>query len=98
MHALHVWAISSNEFALSAHLGVADEPISELTTVVRRVKAMLMERFAIGHPTLEVEYGRRVCRGHLCSRGRGRHDDGPGQPFAAGENDRGGGALARGRG
>ena len=64
MHPLHAWAISSNEFALSAHLEVADERISDLTSVVRRVKTMLAERFAFSHPTLEVE-----CAVGGCARG-----------------------------
>ena len=67
VHALHVWAISSSEFALSAHLEVDDERLSDLTTVVRRVKDMLNDRFGIGHPTLEVECAAGGCAGGLCT-------------------------------
>jgi cobalt-zinc-cadmium efflux system protein len=66
VHALHVWAISSNEFALSAHLEVDDERVSDLTAIVRRVKDMLRERFAIGHPTLEIECAGGGCAGGVC--------------------------------
>lgn len=67
VHALHVWAISSSEFALSAHVEVDDRPLSDITTVVRRVKEMLKDRFGIGHPTLEVECAAGGCAGGLCA-------------------------------
>lgn len=67
VHALHVWAISSSEFALSAHLVVGDERLSDLAAVVRAVKEMLAERFGIGHPTLEVECANGGCAGGLCA-------------------------------
>lgn len=66
VHALHVWAISSSEFALSAHLEVADDRLSDLSAVVRRVKDMLRTRFSIGHPTLEIEVAGE-CAGGLCT-------------------------------
>lgn len=66
VHALHVWAISSTEFALSAHLEVDDARLSDLATLVRRVKQMLQSRFSIGHPTLEIEVAGE-CAGGLCT-------------------------------
>ena len=67
VHALHVWAISSKEFALSAHLELDDGRLSDLTMIVRRVKAMLKERFGIDHPTLEVECAVGGCAGGMCA-------------------------------
>lgn len=67
VHALHVWAISSKEFALSAHLEVDDARLSDLTEVVRHVKGMLNERFKIGHPTLEIECAVGGCAGGVCA-------------------------------
>jgi cobalt-zinc-cadmium efflux system protein len=67
VHALHVWAISSKEFALSAHLEVDDGRLSDMTVIVRRVKEMLMARFGIGHPTLEVECAVGGCAGGVCA-------------------------------
>lgn len=66
VHALHVWAISSKEFALSAHLEVDDERLSDLSSVVRRVKDMLRRDFGIAHPTLEIECAGE-CAGGLCT-------------------------------
>ena len=67
VHALHVWAISSKEFALSAHIEVDDERLSDLTQIVRRVKEMLLSSFEIGHPTLEVECDFGGCAGGVCA-------------------------------
>jgi cobalt-zinc-cadmium efflux system protein len=67
VHALHVWAVSSKEFALSAHLEVDDERLSDVTVIVRRVKDMLKDRFSIGHPTLEVECAAAGCAGGMCA-------------------------------
>lgn len=66
VHEMHVWTISSNEFALSAHMVVDDERLSDLAVIVRRVKDMLRERFDIGHPTLEVESTAGGCAGGVC--------------------------------
>ena len=67
VHALHVWAISSKEFALSAHVDVDDGRLSDLTEGVRRVKAMLLSRFGIGHPSLEIECDFGGCAGGMCA-------------------------------
>ena len=67
VHALHVWAISSKEFALSAHVEVDDARLSDLTVIVRRLKDMLARRFEIGHPTLEIESAAGGCAGGLCA-------------------------------
>jgi cobalt-zinc-cadmium efflux system protein len=67
VHALHVWSISSTEVALSAHLEVDDERLSDVAIIVRRVKDMLRERFEIGHPTLEVECAASGCAGGVCA-------------------------------
>ena len=67
VHALHVWAISSKEFALSAHLEVDDARLSDLAEVVRSVKDMLNARFKITHPTLEVECAAGGCAGGVCA-------------------------------
>ncbi|MDY0340782.1 MAG: cation diffusion facilitator family transporter [Coriobacteriia bacterium] len=73
VHALHVWAISSKEFALSAHIEVDDERLSDLATVVRRVKKMLAHDFGIAHPTLEIEAAGK-CAGGVCTVAIPMHD------------------------
>ena len=55
MHDLHVWALSSDEMALSVHVVVDDCPLGEAEHVVRDLETRLCDRFAIGHTTIQVE-------------------------------------------
>jgi cobalt-zinc-cadmium efflux system protein len=55
MHDLHVWALSSDEMALSVHVVVDDCPLGEAEHVVRDLEKRLCHRFAIGHTTIQVE-------------------------------------------
>ena len=55
MHDLHVWALSSDEMALSCHVVVGDCPLGDAEHVVRDLESRLCERFAIGHTTIQVE-------------------------------------------
>ena len=59
VHDLHVWAMSTNETALTAHLvrpGGLDDAF--LTMVCDE----LSHRFNIEHATLQIEAGNDVCR------------------------------------
>ncbi|MEM4781495.1 MAG: cation diffusion facilitator family transporter [Halalkalicoccus sp.] len=53
VHDVHVWALSSNRYALSAHLVVGDEVDSDL--VIGRSRSALAERFGIDHATIQIE-------------------------------------------
>src|SRR6202521_2378391 len=55
MHDLHVWALSSDEMALSCHVVVGDLPLAEAEHVVRDLEKRLCARFDIGHTTIQVE-------------------------------------------
>jgi cobalt-zinc-cadmium efflux system protein len=55
MHDLHVWALSSDEMALSVHVVVDDCPLGEAEHVVRDLERRLCDRFSIGHTTIQVE-------------------------------------------
>jgi cobalt-zinc-cadmium efflux system protein len=52
MHDLHIWPMSTTETVLTAHLVLEAEPGS---TLLHDTAAMLRERFAIGHTTIQVE-------------------------------------------
>jgi len=54
VHDLHVWEVSSGFPALSAHVLV--EPGCDCHAARRRLAALLAERFAIEHTTLQVEH------------------------------------------
>jgi cobalt-zinc-cadmium efflux system protein len=71
MHDLHVWALSSDEMALSVHVVVGDCPLGEAEHVVRDLEQRLCDRFSIGHTTIQVE----SC--HPCgeiNHGAGKHN------------------------
>jgi cobalt-zinc-cadmium efflux system protein len=55
MHDLHVWALSSEEVALSCHVVVRDRPLADVEHVVRDLEGRLCGKFAIGHTTIQVE-------------------------------------------
>ncbi len=56
VHHLHIWSLAEHEPSLEAHVVVPDTTSAvELETVKHRVKAVLAERFAIRHTTLEME-------------------------------------------
>src|SRR5882672_1359903 len=55
VHDLHVWALSSDEMALSCHVVVGDCPLGDAEHVVRDLESRLCEKFAIGHTTIQVE-------------------------------------------
>ena len=56
VHDLHVWSLSSDVRALSAHVVLAGHPsLEEAQVVGDRVKSAIGRRFAIAHATLELE-------------------------------------------
>ena len=55
MHDLHVWALSSEEMALSCHVVVGDCPLADAEHVVRDLERRLCARFDIGHTTIQIE-------------------------------------------
>jgi cobalt-zinc-cadmium efflux system protein len=55
VHDLHVWALSSEETALSVHVVLEDCPLGEAEHVVRDLEARLCDHFDIGHTTIQVE-------------------------------------------
>ncbi|HXE31767.1 MAG TPA: cation diffusion facilitator family transporter [Terriglobales bacterium] len=57
VHDLHIWSLGSQSHALSAHLQIADIPPSASDQIRQRVCALLAERYAIRHTTLQFEHG-----------------------------------------
>lgn len=56
LHDLHVWSISSEHLALSAHVVVEDQSLADSEHVMRQLESRLCERFNIGHTTIQVEF------------------------------------------
>ncbi|HEY1428893.1 MAG TPA: cation diffusion facilitator family transporter, partial [Candidatus Tumulicola sp.] len=55
VHDLHVWAIGSASYALSAHVLLDDRTISEAASVLREIDQCLKADFQIGHVTVQFE-------------------------------------------
>jgi cobalt-zinc-cadmium efflux system protein len=55
MHDLHVWAISSDQTALSVHVVVGECPLGDAEHVVRDLEQRLCSKFDIGHTTIQIE-------------------------------------------
>jgi len=54
VHDLHVWSISSNRVALSAHVVLSD-PEQNRTLVLNELNEILHEKFKIDHTTIQIE-------------------------------------------
>src|SRR5437899_5894780 len=55
VHDLHVWALSSDQVALSCHVVVDEISLGDAEHVVRDLEGRLCDRFAIGHTTIQLE-------------------------------------------
>ena len=64
VHHIHIWALSSNQNALTAHLMVEDTSVANFEKIKLRIKHEL-EHLNISHATLEVET--ITCEDKVCS-------------------------------
>ena len=55
VHDLHVWTISSDIYALSAHLVVLDPMVCNNDEILSSVKDKLFDQFGIDHTTIQIE-------------------------------------------
>ena len=56
VHDLHVWSLSSDVIALSAHLVIeGHRTLEDAQDVGKRIKSLLTEKYNISHLTLELE-------------------------------------------
>lgn len=74
VHDLHIWSLSLHHRALSAHVIVAERPLSEVTGVLRSLEVTLCERFGIDHATLQPECPSCLAAAPLYCDLSGRHD------------------------
>ena len=59
VHDLHVWALSTHENALSVHLWMPDEPLSDMTR--QELSKQLRNEHNIHHVTIQVEQNKGYC-------------------------------------
>jgi len=55
VHHLHIWGLSSRMRALSAHIVVQDQLISNGNKISSQIEKELERRFGINHPTIQLE-------------------------------------------
>ncbi|MCS7286323.1 MAG: cation diffusion facilitator family transporter [Anaerolineae bacterium] len=55
VHDLHVWTISPGFVALSAHVVLADQALSQAQSIMEELKHLLTARFGIEHTTIQFE-------------------------------------------
>ncbi len=55
LHDVHIWTITSGIYALSAHLSIADQTVSQSCDILTKVNEVLAENFNITHTTLQLE-------------------------------------------
>jgi cobalt-zinc-cadmium efflux system protein len=55
VHDLHVWTISSGQYALSAHIVVGEDDLGRNDSILDEVKGRLRQRFGIDHTTIQIE-------------------------------------------
>jgi cobalt-zinc-cadmium efflux system protein len=60
VHDLHVWTITSGMNALSGHIVVPDQILSEADKVVQAINRKLLENYGIGHTTIQIEPEKKV--------------------------------------
>ena len=55
VHHLHIWSLSSNLYALSAHVVLDDQLISKGYLIIDKLEKELSKKFGIEHPTFQLE-------------------------------------------
>ena len=55
IHDVHLWAITSGMYAMSCHLLIEDQMVSNCTQIVDEVNRMLSQEFGISHATVQLE-------------------------------------------
>ena len=71
VHHLHIWSLSSNFRALSAHIVVDDMQLSRTGAITNELESRLANKFSIDHPTFQLEAD--ACEEDLISQYRDRN-------------------------
>jgi cobalt-zinc-cadmium efflux system protein len=74
VHDLHIWNLGSESRALSCHVLIEDMPPSESDSILRRINALLCDRFAIRHTTVQFEHVKCALAETHCTAAPGRHE------------------------
>jgi len=55
LHDVHIWTITSGIYALSAHVSIDDQTVSQSCDILTKINGVLAEHFNITHTTLQLE-------------------------------------------
>ena len=67
VHDLHIWSLGSESRALSCHVLIEDMPPSESDAILKRINALLSERFEVFHTTVQFEHMKCVLADEHCT-------------------------------
>jgi cobalt-zinc-cadmium efflux system protein len=56
IHDLHIWTLTSNVFAMSAHVKIKQEYVQQTNNLLRKINEVLKEKFGINHCTVQIEH------------------------------------------
>ena len=65
VHDLHIWTLSSGLHALSAHILVKDQMVSNCSAVIEKCEDLLSKEYAISHTTFQIEC--QSCTDPVCT-------------------------------
>jgi cobalt-zinc-cadmium efflux system protein len=54
-HDVHLWTITSGIYALSGHILIRDQMVSESTEILEKIRRHLRESYSITHTTFQFE-------------------------------------------
>ena len=60
VHDLHVWTISTGMDALSGHVVIRDQMLSESSKILSQINMVLAKRYSITHTTIQLEHEREI--------------------------------------
>jgi cobalt-zinc-cadmium efflux system protein len=60
VHDLHVWTISTGMDALSGHIVIRDQMLSESSKILSQINMVLAKRYNITHTTIQMEHEREI--------------------------------------
>jgi cobalt-zinc-cadmium efflux system protein len=74
VHDVHVWSITPEIHAMSGHVLIADQAVSDAVTIQKSMQELLREKFKIGHSTLQMECESCQSNGVLCQLRSGENE------------------------
>ncbi|HKK16173.1 MAG TPA: cation diffusion facilitator family transporter, partial [Gammaproteobacteria bacterium] len=62
VHHVHVWQLDEHQNAMEAHVVVKECDLQHIELIKQQVKEMLLDKYQIGHSTIEIEIPEGFCQ------------------------------------